>query len=169
MQDQINRLPSTTKTLEKYKNLKRETVNVKRGITWTLMDNLGDLDFADDIVFLAHCHKDIQWNTKLMKINARSDLQVTIDNKNIKVQEFVYLGSMITIDRNPEMDVLQTIQGKRGICGTSEHLEAFKDWNRNQTKDFQEQCSWSPSIWCTVLEGVTIHMLRDRQIPNKMS
>ena len=64
MQDQINRLPSTTKTLKKYKNLKRATVNVKRGITWTLMDNLGDLDFAEDIVLLAHCHKDIQWKTK---------------------------------------------------------------------------------------------------------
>ena len=110
-----------------------------------------------------------------MKINARcrSDQQVTIDNKNIEeVQEFVYLGSKITTDGNSEMDVLhrlQTIQGTRSICDTLEHLEVFKDWHRNQTKDFQEQCSWSPSIWCTVLEGVTIHMLRDRQIPNKMS
>ena len=34
--------------------------------------------------------------TKLMKINARSDQQVTIDNKNIEeVQEFVYLGRVV--------------------------------------------------------------------------
>ena len=39
--------------------MKRETVNVKRGITWTLMDTLEDLDFADDIVLLAHRHQDI--------------------------------------------------------------------------------------------------------------
>ena len=110
-----------------------------------------------------------------MKINARcrSDQQVTIDNKNIEeVQEFVYLGSKITTDGNSEMDVLhrlQTIQGTRSICDTLEHLEVFKDWHRNQTKDFQEQCSWSPSIWRRVLEGVKIHMPQDRCILNKMS
>ena len=27
----------------------------------------------------------------------------------------------------------------------------------NQTKDFQKQCSWSPPIWCRVLEGLAIH------------
>ena len=32
--------------------MKRATMNVKRGITWTLMDTLEDLDFADDIVIL---------------------------------------------------------------------------------------------------------------------
>ena len=32
--------------------MKRATVNVKREITWTLMDTLEDLDFADDIVLL---------------------------------------------------------------------------------------------------------------------
>ena len=70
--------------------MKRATVNVKREITWTLMDTLEDLDFADDIVLLTHRHQDIQWKTndvpaigrqvglnintdktKLMKINAR--------------------------------------------------------------------------------------------------
>ena len=75
--------------------MKRATVNVKRGITWTLIDTLEDLDFADDIVLLAHRHQGIQMKTndlalisrqvglnintdktKLMKINARSDQQV---------------------------------------------------------------------------------------------
>ena len=93
-------------------------MNVKRGITWTLMDTLEDLHCANDIVLLAHRHQDIQRKTndvaligrqvglnintdktKLMKINARSDQQVTINNKNIEeVQEFVYLGRTITTD-----------------------------------------------------------------------
>ena len=132
-------------------------MNVKRGIIWTLMDILENLDFADDIVLLAHRHQDIRMKTndvaligrqvglnintdktKLMKINARSDQQVTIDNKNIEgVQEFVYLGSKITTDGNSEMDVLYRLSKTRGgICGTSEHLEVFKDWHQNQTKDF---------------------------------
>ena len=132
-------------------------MNVKRGITWTLMDTLEDLDFADDIVLLAHRHQDIQMKTnvvasigrqvglnistdktKLMKINARSDQQVTIDNKNIEdVQEFVYLGSTITTDGNSEMDVLHRLSKARGaFAALSEHLEVFKDWHQNQTKDF---------------------------------
>ena len=40
--------------------MKRATMNIKRGVTWTLMDNRGDLDFADDTVLLAHRHQDIQ-------------------------------------------------------------------------------------------------------------
>ena len=138
--------------------MKRATVNVKRGITWTLMDTLEDLDFADDIVLLAHRHQDIQRKTndvaligrqvglyintdktKLMKINARSDQQVTIDNKNIEeVQEFVYLGSKITTDGNSEMDVLHRLSKARGAfavlrniwrssrIGTKTKLKIFK-------------------------------------------
>ena len=138
--------------------MKRVTMNVKRGITWTLMDTLEDLDFADDIVILAHRHQDIQMKTndvaligrqvglnintdktKLMKINARSDQQVTIDNKNIEeVQEFVYLGSKITTDGNSEMDVLLRLSKARGAfavlrniwrsskIGTKTKLKIFK-------------------------------------------
>ena len=94
----------------------------------------------------AHRHQDIQMKTndvaligrqvglnintdktKLMKINARSDQQVTIDNKNIEeVQEFVYLGSKITTDGNSEMDVLLRLSKVRGdlrYFGTSGGLQ----------------------------------------------
>ena len=77
--------------------------------------------------------------TKLMKINARSDQQVTIDNKNIEeVQEFVYLGSKITTDGNSEMDVLHRLSKARGAfavlrniwrssrIGTKTKLKIFK-------------------------------------------
>ena len=114
--------------------MERATVNGRRGITWTLRDTLEDLDFADDIVLLGHRHQDIQSKTndvatigrqvglnintdktKLMKINARLDQQLTIDNNNIEeVQEFVYLGSKITTDGNSEMDVLHRLSKARG-------------------------------------------------------
>ena len=111
------------------------------------MDTLEDLDFADDIVLLAHRHQDIQRKTydvatidkqlqvglnintdktKLMKINARSDQQIIIDNKNIEeVREFVYLGRKITTDGNSEMDVLHRLSKARRhlrYFGTSEGL-----------------------------------------------
>ena len=50
-----------------------------------------------------------------MKINARSDQQVTFNNKNIEeVQEFVYLSSTITTDGNSEMDILHRLSKARG-------------------------------------------------------
>ena len=92
--------------------MKRAAVNVNRnnmdpnGHPWSLEDlNFTDLNFTDDIVLLAYRHQDIQCKTndvaaigrqaglnintdktKLMKINARSDQQATIDNKNITLQ-----------------------------------------------------------------------------------
>ena len=114
--------------------MKEATMNVRRGITWTLKDILQDLDFADDIVLLAHRHQDIQGKTndvatigrqiglnintdktKLTKINARSDQPVTTDNNNIEeVHEFVYLGNKITNDGNSEIDVLHRLAKARG-------------------------------------------------------
>ena len=47
-------------------------MNVKRGITWTLMDTLEDLDFADDIVILAHRHQDIHMKTNDVNIVLRT-------------------------------------------------------------------------------------------------
>ena len=49
-----------------------------------------------------------------MKINARSDQPVTINNNNIKeVQEVVYMGSKITNDGNSEIDVLHRLAKAR--------------------------------------------------------
>ena len=113
------------------------------------MDTLEDLDFADGIVLLAYRHQDIQMKTndvaligrqvglnintdrtKLMKINARSDQQVTpIDNKNIEqVQEFVYLGSKITTDGNSDMDVLHRLSKARGACAVLRNI-----WRSSRT------------------------------------
>ena len=147
------------------------------------MDTLEDLDFADDIVLLAHRHRDIQMKTndvaligrqvglnintdktKLMRINARLDQQVTVDNKNIEeVQEFVYLGSKITTDGNSEMDVLHRLSKARGALAILRNIwRSSRIGTKTKLKIFQEQCSWSPSIWCRVLEGLTICMPQDR-------
>ena len=50
--------------------MKRTDIGVKSGITWTLTESLGDLDFADDISLLAHSHRDIQSKTKKLVRNA---------------------------------------------------------------------------------------------------
>ena len=106
------------------------------------MDTREDLDFADNIGLLAHRHQDNQRKTndvasigrqvglnintdktKLMKINARSDKQITIDNKSIdEVQELVYLGSKVTTHGNSEMDVLHRLSKARGALAALRNI-----------------------------------------------
>ena len=66
-------------------------MNVKRGITWTLMDTLEDLDFADDIVLFAHRHQDIQRKTNDVVLIGR---QVGLKDVHAKIFlsiEFFYI------------------------------------------------------------------------------
>ena len=56
----------------------------KRGIRWTLMDVLEDLDFADDIVLLASRYVDIQDKTDAMAEKAKGiGLDVNIEKTKV--------------------------------------------------------------------------------------
>ena len=133
-------------------------MNVRRGITWTLMDTLEGIDFADHIFFLlivtktsketndvASIGRQIRLNintneTKLMKINLRSDQQITIDMKRIDEEQdlFIWVVSKVTTDGNSEVDVLHRLSKARGAfaelrniwksskIGTETKLRIFK-------------------------------------------
>jgi hypothetical protein len=128
--------------------LMRETTrNTKRGITWTFGQTLEDLDFADDIVLLAHRYQDIQNKTidmattgkkiglsintdktKVMKINEKSKEQITINNNTVEeVQDFNYLGSKISLDGNSETDVQSRISKARGTFASLKNI-----WKSNK-------------------------------------
>ena len=114
--------------------MRRSTEDSVRGIQWTFTESLEDLDFADDIALLAQRHQDIQAKTqkveeigksiglhinanktKVMRINARSQEPVTVNNSAVEdVSEFVYLGSKVTNDGNSEEDVNTRLSKARG-------------------------------------------------------
>ena len=92
--------------------MKENTKEGKRGIRWTLMDVLEDLDFADDIVLLASRYVDIQdktdamaekakgigldvniEKTKVLRIHTRVTQLVKLYGEDIEdVEEFIYFG-----------------------------------------------------------------------------
>ena len=96
-----------------------------RGIQWTLTSSLEDLVFADDISMLSSRHRDIQdksdrlttlvsqlgmniqvKKTKIMKMNTNNSEPVIINNQHIEeVDEFTYLGSKVSTDRDSGKDV----------------------------------------------------------------
>ena len=146
--------------------MKESTKDISRGIQWTFTESLEDLDFADDIALLSQRHQDIQaktdimdslgkqiclniniTKTKLMKINARNEEPVTVNNTALEeVDEFVYLGSKITSDGNSEKKRQQNIKCQRSICSPTQCLEINAHQATYKTQNLQEQCIGSPPV-----------------------
>ena len=109
--------------------MKETTTGSRNGIQWTLVDQLEDLDFADDLALLAHAHSQMQAKTsklkaisskfvlnintdktKIIRINGKSNEHITINNLSIaEVTSFTYLSSVISITEGTDEDVLARI------------------------------------------------------------
>jgi MarR-like DNA-binding transcriptional regulator SgrR of sgrS sRNA len=63
---------------------KKATDGRRNGIQWTMLNQLDDLDFADDISLLSHSHQQMQENlTQVERRAAKTGL--SINTKKIKV------------------------------------------------------------------------------------
>ena len=109
--------------------MKTTTEGSRTGIQWTLLSQLHDLDYADDIALLSHSHKHAQdkaqslattsgmtgltikrSKTKTMRINSAKEEPIKLGNEAIEdITSFTYLGSVIATDGGPEQDVLVRI------------------------------------------------------------
>ena len=121
-----------------------------RGIQWSLVSRLEDLDYADDICSLSHNFSDLQQKlqalvhfakpaglkvnvakTKLMILNTRCTSKLQIDGQDIEVVEkFCYLGSMITKGGGAEEDVSCRIQKARQAFGSFKRVWASTKLSR---------------------------------------
>ena len=130
--------------------MKRTTNGRNNGIQWTLLTQLDDLDFADDLALLSHNHRQmqnktnrlveesakvgLQINTKkteLMKINTTSNTPVTAREEPIKeVESFVYLGSVIDKNGGTDKDVAVRIGNARAAFNMLKKVWASKEIRR---------------------------------------
>jgi hypothetical protein len=96
-----------------------------KDIQWTLRTRLEDLDFADDICMLSHRYQDMQHQatsleetakqkgllinpqkTKMMRINTtQTDKPTTRDTEIDNVEQFTYLGSIISNTGGTDEDI----------------------------------------------------------------
>ena len=104
----------------------RESTHGKRnGIQWDLMNQLDDLDFADDLALLSHKFEQMQEKTslleqnsaktglrinrektKVMRVNARKSDNIKLDRGEIQdVTSFTYLGSIVNHQGGTDADV----------------------------------------------------------------
>ncbi|VDO89322.1 unnamed protein product [Schistosoma margrebowiei] len=95
--------------------MKTSTSGGKHGIQWTAQNQLDDLDFADDLVFLPHTHEQMQMKTatvaavsasvglsihtgktNVVKYNTENSNPITLDGETLEDVEFsTYPGSII--------------------------------------------------------------------------
>ena len=115
--------------------MKTATAHRRDGIQWTLLEQLDDLDFADDLALLSHSHQQMQakttqiaatslqtglkiheGKTKILKVNARSENPIVLHGKDlVEVEAFTYLGSIIDTKGGTDADVRARIGKARGV------------------------------------------------------
>ena len=105
--------------------MKTSTSEKRNGIQWTLLSQLDDLDFADDLALLSHSQQQMQektynvaanstrlglnvhkGKTKLLKVNADNTSPVMLNGEPLEeVDEFTYLGSIVNKTGGTDADV----------------------------------------------------------------
>lgn len=116
----------------------KTTMEQPRGIQWTLMQKLEDLDFADDVSLLSHTVGHMQakterlcsiartagleinvTKTKTMRINTSQEAPLTVDGQAIEeVDRFTYLGSIVSKTEGTDEDVKARINKARQAFAT---------------------------------------------------
>ena len=107
--------------------MKNTTLGQRNGIQWTMIEQLDDLDFADDLALLSHSHNHSQIQnktstletvaasiglrinrekTKVMRINTNNIESVVLKDGALEdVSEFTYLGSVVDTSGGTDKDI----------------------------------------------------------------
>ncbi|XP_061171868.1 uncharacterized protein LOC133181367 [Saccostrea echinata] len=127
--------------------MRTTTSGRNNGIQWTLLTQLDDLDFADDLALLSHNHSRMQdkttrlattsagtglkinlKKTELMKINTTAQTPVTVGGEPIKeVESFIYLGSVVDRQGGTDRDIRSTIGKARTAFTMLKNIWASKN------------------------------------------
>ena len=118
--------------------MRETTKEEKRGLKWSLMEQLEDIDYADDNALILQCHTDMR--EKLLKLdeearktglkinvkkaeslrlNHTSVATFTIRQDTIKeVQDFAYLGGTVSTEGRTDQDIRILIGKAAGVFNT---------------------------------------------------
>ncbi|XP_076442804.1 uncharacterized protein LOC143281480 [Babylonia areolata] len=132
--------------------MKTSTADRRNGIQWTLLDQLDDLDFADDLALLSHNHQKMQdkttelaatssqvgpnihkGKTKILKINTAREDPVTVHGSKLEeVEAFTYLGSIIDKQGGTDADVRARIGKARAAYLQIKNIWSSKISNKSR-------------------------------------
>ena len=113
--------------------MKTATKEKRNGIQLTMLTQLDDLDFADDLALLSHSHRQMQdkttelalisaqvglkinkRKTKIPRTNATCETPIMLEGETLEeVKDFRYLGSIVDTHGGTEADIKKRISKKR--------------------------------------------------------
>lgn len=118
--------------------MRETTKDKKRGLQWSLMEQLEDIDYADDIALISQRHTDMKEKllkldeearktglkinvkkTKSLRLNHASEATFSIRQDTIEeVQDFAYLGSAVSTEGGTDQDIRIRIGKAAGVFNT---------------------------------------------------
>ena len=127
--------------------MKTSTSHRRDGIQWTLLEQLDDLDFADDLALLSHSRQQMQaktaqladtslqtgfkiheGKTKILKVNTVNENPIVLQGRNLEeVEAFTYLGSIIDTKGGTDADVKARIGKARGAYMQMKNIWKARD------------------------------------------
>ena len=113
--------------------MKTATKEKRNGIQWTMLTQLDDQDFADDLALLSHSHMQMQdkttelaliservglkineRKTKILRTNATCETPVMLEGETLEEVKYLrYLGSIVDTHGGTEADVKKRISKAR--------------------------------------------------------
>ena len=146
---------------------RQTTSDKKRGIQWTMFNHLEDLDFADDLAELSSNKIHLQEKTnklqeyakqtglninikktKIMTINATPE-PITIDNEILEeVEDFTYLGSVLSKDNGAAKDIKARLSKARAAFAILQPI-----WKSNKYSLRTKIHLYNSSVKCVLLYG----------------
>ena len=133
--------------------MKTATKEKRNGIQWTMLTQLDDLDFADDLALLSHSHRQMQdkttklalisaqvglkinkRKTKILRTNTTCEIPIMLEGETLEeVKDFRYLGSIVDTLGGTEADVKKRISKARVAFPPVEKcVEVKGNWRNHQ-------------------------------------
>ena len=132
--------------------MKTATKEKRNRIQWTMLTQIDDLDFADDLALLSHSHRQIQdkttelalisaqvglkinkRKTKILRTNATCETSIMLEGETLEeVKDFRYLGSIVDTHGGTEDDVKKRISKARVAFHLLRNVWKSGNWRNHQ-------------------------------------
>ena len=125
------------------------TSDKSRGIKWTLLSQLEDRDFEDDLAVLSSCPQHLQTKTELKQLCQKTGLNIntvktqtmfinstptvtsiTLDSTPLeRVEDFTYLGSIVSLDNATGKDITARLSKAQGSFAALHPISKSKQYS----------------------------------------
>ena len=152
--------------------MRQVTSDRVRGIRWTLLSTLEDLDFADDEALLSHIHQHMQdktirlsmsaqqvglkisqKKTEVMMLNVSNPLPIKVNGEELlTTEDFTYLGSTVRYDGGAGSNIKNRLSKARNVFRMLNNVWQSSQYSTKTKLMLYQSCHPHPTVWLRMLE-----------------